>query len=1133
MRRLWSVFLCLFGALLTLALSWMALGMAKTAVSQAAPQIPPHAATLAAWQQVNTNGFGIPDNFAISALEPFQGLLYAGTWHQTGAGQLWRATDGSDWTPVTITWTVSNSAVLDLAVFGEQLYVGTSSSGGAELWRTDGSAWEQVVAGGFTDDRNHDFGQLASFEGHLYVATTNISGTHQLWRSPSGDAGDWTQVAELGGVGVLDVCAGQLYLGKSGAAGAELWRSPTGITWTSVFTGGLAPHNTDLSAMAEFDGQCYIGLRNTTTGGEVWRSENGLEWTAVITGGLGNPANARPYGLLATPEHLYLVFSNFETGAEVWRMTPDGVWTVSAQNGWGDGANTYADYFDKGAAVFQEALYIGTMNNAGGEIWRLSLLPDPPVIGAVSPATGPNDRDTPITITGQNFVEGATADLGNTPLQAVTWVSATQITGTVPWGMPAAVYTLTVTNPDSQTVSLPRAFTVTPGINVWTHGGPYGGIIADIVLNPVTPTTLYAAALGSGIFISDDGAEQWRPSVIGPGLERPAVDPHNPQWLYSGSHNTCLRSRDGGRTWDESCTPGNLPTGQYPFRFRLAVHPAIAGRVFLGTSVPNGPANVGHLHHSSDGGTSWLDLTSQLPQVDTNITAIAFDPVNAQRIIVGTRDGYIYLSTNGGSAWTLAARPDAHIERLVVNPFGAHEVWAITNGTDWGSSQVWRSANAALTEWTPVIFGGVEGISSVTFHPLLAGTIYAAVGSGFVSTDGGLHWGPVGAGLAGVLDFAIDPVNPAVIYAATRRGVSKSTDAGLTWAPMDTGLAGVLPDMGLATSTANPDEVFAASSGRVFRSFNGGKAWEELEVPVFWGPATHMRLLAVDPTQPGRIYLGGSGTLEVHLSEDHGDSWLTASLPQPTWTAEELSIWNVVPHPAIPGRILAGGGRWPGMLGALYLSQNHGESWNLINTGPISGVMALAYDPADPQIVYAGTVGGMLRSADSGSTWQPLTSWSRDQSVQAIAVHPANHKVFASSMGARQAIFVSADGGATWSQLAEQPTSGPVWELLYSQDTAPILYAGGMEAGLHYSTDEGHSWNRVPGMPGAADVPSLASVVTDKRVVLYVGTSGGAVTAETMSAMSGVQALLGSGIYRQTRVLLTSQIYLPLVLQRR
>ena len=311
MRRLWSVFLCLFGALLTLALSWMALGMAKTAVSQAAPQIPPHAATLAAWQQVNTNGFGIPDNFAISALEPFQGLLYAGTWHQTGAGQLWRATDGSDWTPVTITWTVSNSAVLDLAVFGEQLYVGTSSSGGAELWRTDGSAWEQVVAGGFTDDRNHDFGQLASFEGHLYVATTNISGTHQLWRSPSGDAGDWTQVAELGGVGVLDVCAGQLYLGKSGAAGAELWRSPTGITWTSVFTGGLAPHNTDLSAMAEFDGQCYIGLRNTTTGGEVWRSENGLEWTAVITGGLGNPANARPYGLLATPEHLYLVFSNF------------------------------------------------------------------------------------------------------------------------------------------------------------------------------------------------------------------------------------------------------------------------------------------------------------------------------------------------------------------------------------------------------------------------------------------------------------------------------------------------------------------------------------------------------------------------------------------------------------------------------------------------------------------------------------------------------------------------------------------------------------------------------------------------------------------------------------------------------
>jgi len=70
-------------------------------------------------------------------------------------------------------------------------------------------------------------------------------------------------------------------------------------------------------------------------------------------------------------------------------------------------------------------------------------------------------------------------------------------------------------------------------------------------------------------------------------------------------------------------------------------------------------------------------------------------------------------------------------------------------------------------------------------------------------------------------------------------------------------------------------------------------------------------------------------------------------------------------------------------------------------------------------------------------------------------------------------------------------------------------------------------------MPGAADVPSLASVVTAKRVILYVGTSGGAVTAEAMSALSGAQDLLGSGVYRQTRILLTPQVYLPLVLQQR
>jgi len=138
-----------------------------------------------------------------------------------------------------------------------------------------------------------------------------------------------------------------------------------------VFTDGLDVNNTSVSAMEEFNGQFYIGLRNTTTGGEVWRSSNGVDWAPEITGGLGSVNNGRPYGLIAHNDQLFLIFSNTVTGSEVWKSFDGVSWDQIAANGWGDSNNGYADYYDKGAAIFNNELYVSTSNSAnGGEIWR-------------------------------------------------------------------------------------------------------------------------------------------------------------------------------------------------------------------------------------------------------------------------------------------------------------------------------------------------------------------------------------------------------------------------------------------------------------------------------------------------------------------------------------------------------------------------------------------------------------------------------------------------------------------------------------------------------------------------------------------------------------------------------------------
>jgi hypothetical protein len=330
------------------------------------------------WAQTNTGGFGDP-NQQVAALSEFNSYVYAGTQYDITGGQVWRSPDGRSWTEVTPSWSPDGADVYDTEVFGSYLYVGTLplDYAGGEIWRTDGTTWQQVVDDGFGDAHNYAVNALHVFGGALYAATLSDTGS-EIWRSTTGNPNTWTQVNQdgFGSPGdftehTMDVVGGFLYVGLGRYGVAELWRTANGTTWVPVFADGLGPNNTLVSAMAEFGGQFYIGLRNLVNGGEVWRSANGLDWQPVITGGLGDPHNQRPYGLIAFDGRLYLAFSNLSAGAEVWQSADGFTWEQVVDAGWGDPNNQYADYGDKAAAVCRNSLYVGTQNyESGGEIWQ-------------------------------------------------------------------------------------------------------------------------------------------------------------------------------------------------------------------------------------------------------------------------------------------------------------------------------------------------------------------------------------------------------------------------------------------------------------------------------------------------------------------------------------------------------------------------------------------------------------------------------------------------------------------------------------------------------------------------------------------------------------------------------------------
>lgn len=342
------------------------------------------------WRQVNINAFGERTNDSIRSLAAFGEQLYAGTSNYGGRGaQLWRKSEGGPWTAMITNGFgyAQNVEIGHLVEFSGNLYASTynwddaiNNTRGGEIWRSSsGLGWTRVVSQGFGDPGvNGEIFRFAVLSNTLYAGTQSFTTTRgaQIWQTFDGLS--WTNSITNGfgnahnlGIDSFEVFNGYLYAGTGNSTGGELWRSD-GTSWNSVNTNGFGNvNNTDIASLSEFNGYLYAGTRNPSQGGELWRSSNGLDWTPVFTGGLGNAANGRLYGLIAFDNRLYLVFSNLTTGAEVWQSADGSTWKRIAEPGWGDSDNQFADYFDRGAAVFNNSLYIGTANSAnGGEVWQ-------------------------------------------------------------------------------------------------------------------------------------------------------------------------------------------------------------------------------------------------------------------------------------------------------------------------------------------------------------------------------------------------------------------------------------------------------------------------------------------------------------------------------------------------------------------------------------------------------------------------------------------------------------------------------------------------------------------------------------------------------------------------------------------
>src|SRR6266849_7519246 len=122
---------------------------------------------------------------------------------------------------------------------------------------------------------------------------------------------------------------------------------------------------------------------------------------------------------------------------------------------------------------------------------------------------------------------------------------------------------------------------VQAGLNEWTSGGPEGGSIRVLVVDPQTPTTLYAGTPG-GVFKSANGGESWNPVNTGlssSSVRALAIDPLTPATLYAGTSGGVFRSANGGGSW----TAVNMGLTTTDVR-ALAIDPLTPATLYAGTN---------------------------------------------------------------------------------------------------------------------------------------------------------------------------------------------------------------------------------------------------------------------------------------------------------------------------------------------------------------------------------------------------------------------------------------------------------------------------------------------------------------------------------------------------------------------
>ncbi len=464
--------------------------------------------------------------------------------------------------------------------------------------------------------------------------------------------------------------------------------------------------------------------------------------------------------------------------------------------------------------------------------------------------------------------------------------------------------------------------------DTWQARGLAGKSARDVVIDPSDPLRAWASVAFEGIYRTTDAGASWDLASTGIGGSKLFYDikaGSTGQILYAGGWDD-YRSTNGGDSW--------APMVIGDTTNELALSPGSDTDLFAATFGSG-------LFHSTDAGASWSEVGPSTPDL-IEYQTVSTHPLSPGRLLAGALGGEIYMTSDGGGAWSYRTTGISTAPMLSLDFLGrrwlAGTVRGVYASEDWGRSFV-------KSDLVYDIGAEINGLAIVPGDGL---TAFCGTTNGFFkgdvyrSTDGGRHWSLIKNGDGPVRAVVVDPANIQRVYAGyscdvVPGGVYRSTNGRTNWITEAVGSTCVYA---LQIDPSNSAVVLAGTSSGVYRSTDFGDTWTARGpngIPVVD--------LSADATQPSVFYAATFGA-RVHASTDGGLTWNPFG-----GTGVPANVYAVEGRDPFAG-VLAGteaGGLW----------RYAGGAWQRLpddDQPPVSGIRALLADPGSGRFL-AGTWG--------------------------------------------------------------------------------------------------------------------------------------------------------------------------------